>query len=173
MQKYILSATALLIFLTCAAAYGTLGQKAAVTDKSNDWKWIVLLQTERDEIEAVFGKSISAEPSANFQTYVTKSFKINIAFAKGGEYISRCECYAPPNTAVSLYIAPREMLLSELDFDLRGFKKDSTFAPREITYYNVQSRTLIGTELLQEEGGSTSERVITIQIHATKPNKPD
>lgn len=141
---------------------GIAAPEKRIDDKENDWRWITLLKTQREEIEKVYGESITEDKSRMYQTYVTKFGKINVSYVQKDEFREVCDCTVTAGTVSSIYVSLGFVLLSEIDYDLTKFKRDGTFYPREVSYYDADSGIYIGTEMVRLKNGDYVERVFAI-----------
>ena len=153
--------------MTIATVMVMIGTLRGQEKMESAWPWIAPLVTTRAEIEKKFGESISKDKTHPFQTYETEFFKANIAYAKGTEKPLGAKFCLAPGTVISAFISPWNMLLSDLDVDVSKFRKDATYAPREISYFNEKDKTLISTTLVESRPGQTREMIVAIRYQPT------
>lgn len=149
----------ILLFLICLVANLSIAaQKANYTD--NSWTWIVPLKTEKKNIEKKYGSSINKDKKHPFQTYSTEFGKITVAYSKENQLIKSCSCVVNKDIVLNYFISPKDLKLSDLNYNLENFKKDITFSPREISYYSENESLLISTEIVELIDKSNVEKVI-------------
>jgi hypothetical protein len=126
--------------------------------------------TSKKDVEKAFGASKTLDDRGSFLTYETKFGKVNVAYSTEKEYIAACSCIVPPDVVLSLFISPKDALLSDLQYDLSDFERDDVFSPREISYFNARRGILIATTLV-ELCGRVAERVIAVQLYPPESPK--
>ncbi|MBX3292101.1 MAG: hypothetical protein KF881_04305 [Acidobacteria bacterium] len=144
--------------LICSAL---IGQASAPIDQG--WRWVIPLATNRAEIERAFGDSITKDKSSPFQTYVADFGKITINYAVANQYIKECSCAVSKGTVIEAMISPYRFPISRLNLNLDKFTKDSTFSPRELSYFNKDDGILIVTEIVETSDRVMVERVVWIE----------
>jgi hypothetical protein len=147
----------LLVFVTFANAQS---DESAASNK--DWKWIQLLKTSRQEIETIYGPSVSRDASSWSQVYEAEFGRIGVFFALKERFVEACRCEVPGGTVLSIFISPDELYFDELDFDMGQFRRDPTYSPREIGYLNVKLGIFLSTTLETTENKQKRERVLGI-----------
>ena len=133
------------------------------TDIDQPWKWIIPLKTQKTEIEMAFGNSITEDKNNPFQTYVAEFGKITVTYALTNKFIRECACTVNAGTVLETFVSPKRFKLSDLKIDITKFKKDVTFSPREISYFNAEEGILIDTEIVELRDKTKIERVVAIE----------
>ena len=156
------------LFVIQMLCLGTIVWGQDQSDVDKDWRWIIPLETIKVEIENKFGESITREKDHPFQTYVTVFGKINIAYAKEKQFVKECSCTVKADTVLDYYVSPaKRFKLSDLKLDLSKFKKDDTYSPRELSYFNEKEGILIATEIVKLDDGTSQERVFALEYRPT------
>lgn len=162
-MKKIIALILLQLISFCVVAQGQ-----AQNDWDKGWNWIVPLKTNKIEVEKVFGESIDADKNHPFQTYRTEFGKITAAYALKGDFVEECFCVLDAGTVWNFFISPSRIIkLSELDLDLKNFKKDDTYSPREIHYSSEKKGILIATKIVDLKDTGKTEVVFALRYERT------
>jgi hypothetical protein len=128
-----------------------------------DWSWIAPLKTQKAEIEKAFGNSITEDKDNPFQTYSGEFGKITVTYVGEKEYVKMGSCLVKVGTVLGIFISPKNIELTELNYDLSKFKKDDKFSPREIWYLNEKEGILVVTQIIDSQDKRKVEKVVAIE----------
>ena len=141
----------------------------------NRWKFIVPCVSNRAEVEAKLGDSITQNKDAAFQTYSSKFEKITVIFSTEAKDSKFCDSPIKVGTVIGFFVYVfQDIDLLDLRIDLTKFKKDASRSPREIIYAREEEGVIVTTHISEKDGLEGSELVRSVQISPlkTSPTRP-
>jgi hypothetical protein len=130
------------------------------------WRSIVPLVTTIQQVERAIGPPVSK--NGNVLIYDAADARITIWYAGTMSTGTLCRWNVTEDTVISMVVSPKKrLLLSEVGFDLGGFKKEST-PNDEVWDYVSEAR---GIRIETQEMSESDKVVILIHFSPTSKNK--